>query len=209
MDKLLPVLIGVLAAGFFTTIGWFVTDRLSWRRSKKSLRTETLLQHTKRQVDELYGPLLGLIEYSDTVFGVVKRLLSKPIQDSRKDFPPDLNDRDMEIWRFFVESYFIPTHRAIRELLYSHYHLLEHGDLPRGGQMFLLYAADLESRHTLWKQRQIDTEQVEGTEYPIEFKSDVKVILKELRERQQQYLEMPMGLPYIGLHRTRQEVARR
>ena len=60
--------------------------------------------------------------------------------------------------------------------------------MPASAQKFLRYAADLECRHTLWAQQNIDTLDVEGAEYPTGFKVDVEEILEKLRERQRRLL---------------------
>ena len=76
MDHVFSALIGALTASIITP---FVTHFLLLRRSRESRRTQDRLRHTRRQIDELYGPLLGLIEYDGNIFGVAKRLISETI----------------------------------------------------------------------------------------------------------------------------------
>ncbi|MCA9330595.1 hypothetical protein KC957_00980, partial [Candidatus Saccharibacteria bacterium] len=52
-------LIGALAAGVFTALGWFVMHLLSDRRERVVQRRQAALHHLQRQIEELYGPLSG------------------------------------------------------------------------------------------------------------------------------------------------------
>ena len=49
---------GVLIAGSVTALGWLVTHVLTVWREDVNRSREALLNHTARQLEELYGPLV-------------------------------------------------------------------------------------------------------------------------------------------------------
>jgi hypothetical protein len=183
-EKLWSAIIG---AGV-VVLGWIVTDFLARRRGEESKRKEIAIGYIESQIKELYGPLLGLIEYSEDVYNVAKSLLPGPMNDKRKDFPPKFSPEEIKTWGFFVESYFIQIHMKIRELLAAKTHLLVGIDLPACIHNFLNYAAHLECRHNLYLKYGIDTSRFPGAEYPPELKTVINNMLISLHNRQRQLL---------------------
>jgi hypothetical protein len=130
MDKnLLPAIIGAISGAFVAAIGWFVLHGLSSRRESAARRDNAARSYLEKQIEELYGPWLGLIEHSRTAFAVARRKLPHTAS-GQIDFG-QFSDGDGEIWRFFIEHYFLPGNAEIRRLLRSKMHLLESGVLPR------------------------------------------------------------------------------
>src|SRR5438067_13110988 len=65
-----PLVSGVVAAivaGAVNVVGWWVLGR----REAAARRETAELQHLRRQIEELYAPLLGLIRQSETIFSAI------------------------------------------------------------------------------------------------------------------------------------------
>lgn len=50
-----------LIAGAVSAVGWMVNHILTDRRDREQKRTEALLKHVERQLEELYGPMAFLL----------------------------------------------------------------------------------------------------------------------------------------------------
>ena len=184
MEKLLPVIIGATVGAIATAIGWFVTDRLYYRR----LRKEATLRHLESQIKELYGPLLGLIQYSSNVYNVVATILPSVDNKQQRTDPSRFSDEHWEAWRFICESYFHPINAEVRNLISSKMHLLESDPRPQSFDAFFQHVAHFECRYKLWKEKEIDTSYMSGPAYPRTFESDVANALARLREQYQNCL---------------------
>ena len=95
---------------------------------------------------------------------------------------------DGEIWRFFVEQYFLPVNAKIRDLIRSNMHLLEAGILPKTFDAFFAHEVQFEALHRLWKEKGVASPGDPGLGWPREFESDVQTTLDELRLRHQRFL---------------------
>ena len=187
MDKtLLPVIIGAISGAFVAAIGWFVVHGLSSRREIAARRDNAARNYLEKQIEELYGPLLGLIKHSRMAFAVATRKLPNT-ENGQIDFGR-FSERDSEIWHFFVENYFLPVNAEIRRLLRSKMHLLESGVLPRSFEDFFLHEVQFEALHTLWKAYGVDSSNISGPGWPTDFEADVRNVLEQLRTRHQVFL---------------------
>jgi hypothetical protein len=186
VDKsLLPAMIGALIGSLAAAVGWFAVHALSSRREVAARRDNATRDHLERQIEQLYGPLLGLIQHSRMVFAVALDKL--PNKNGRIDFS-SFSDRDAEIWRYFVERYFIPGNTQIRELIRSKMHLLEGGNLPESFASFFEHEVQLEALHKLWKEKGVDSSDIHGPGWPVDFESQTQVVLDQLRTRHQLFL---------------------
>ena len=142
--------------------------------------------HLEKQIEQLYGPLLGLIQHSRLAFEVAARILPRD-QDDRIEFGR-FAPRDGEIWRFFIEEYFLPVNAKIRGLVRSNMHLLEAGILPSTFDAFFSHEVQFEALHRLWKEKGVDSQGVPPLGWPREFESEVQTVLDALRLRHQVFL---------------------
>ncbi|MFM0521836.1 hypothetical protein PQR08_30895 [Caballeronia jiangsuensis] len=116
-----------LVSALVFIVGWFVAHDLAARRDLSARRENGKRGHIERQISELYGPLLGLIEDSGATFDIAARKLlcnDRGGIDFHRFSPED--DR---FWRYFIERYFIPINAQIRMLIRTKMHLLEDGRL--------------------------------------------------------------------------------
>jgi DNA relaxase NicK len=64
-----------LIAAAVAILGWYVTYAYAKRRDDQTRRTEIRLKHRQRQIEELYGPLLSLIEQIFNICQVRQHIL--------------------------------------------------------------------------------------------------------------------------------------
>ncbi len=165
---LLPVLVTAL----LTAVGWYATYAYAKRREDRSRRVEIVLRHRERQIEELYGPLLSLIEQVFNVWTVRRKVLTAGGRD---------DETRRRIEDFFWESYFLPLHQEIGALLRTKLYLLEGGRLPESFSAYLEHATQEACQKRLWREKGIDTSSVPGLEWPPRFHAEVRDTLERLQ----------------------------
>ena len=186
MSTLLPALIGALSGAIVAGIGWFVTHTLAIKRDELARRDNTAREFLESQIKELYGPLLGLIQHSRIVFEVAAKILPTT-GDGQIEFSRFM-EHDGQVWRFFVERYFLPVNEEIRRLIRSRMYLLKEGMLPNSFEDFFVHEAQFEVLHRLWKEQAVDSSHISGHGWPPEFERQVETTLDHLREQHQLFL---------------------
>jgi hypothetical protein len=165
-----------LVAAVVTVVGWYVTYAYARRRDDQTRRIEIRLKYRQRQIEELYGPLLSLIEQIFNVWQVRTSILDA--KDGR--LSPEQQERVSE---FIWKEYFSPLHQEIATILRTKLYLLEGGRMPPTFARYLEHATREACQHRLWSELQIETSG--GTPWPQGFYEDVKNTLDELlREHQ-------------------------
>src|SRR5207253_6791715 len=105
-----------------TMAGWYVTYFYTKRREDETRRAEIRLKYRQRQIEELYGPLLSLIEQIFNVWQVRENIITgDEVSEEHRD----------EIRIFFWQIYFSPLHQEIGLLLKTKLYLLEGGHMPK------------------------------------------------------------------------------
>jgi hypothetical protein len=172
----------VFLAGVVTIVGWYATYAYAKRREDRTRRLEIQLKYRQRQIEELYGPLLSLVEQIFNVWQVRRNILTAPGNS--------LSSKQVQIVReFFWERYFAPLHSEIAALLKTKLYLLEGGLMPDSFARYLEHATQEACQHRLWNEHQIDTKHVPGRPWPEGFYEDVKDTLGRLMERHQTGVE--------------------
>lgn len=180
-QKLVLTIVDKLAIGVLIVVAVFFLNRLleSFRvklaaqRELEMLREQTSLKHLQRQIEELYSPLLGLIQYGSVVNQVE---FAKLRQD-------DDGYEASEIRRYFVEVYYLPLNTQMTGLIRTKIYLLDGEHLPESFQQFLKHAAQFECLHKLWTEMRVQSDDIQGIEYPKSFKQDVERTLDNLRAK--------------------------
>ena len=137
----------------------------------------------QRQIEELYSPLLGLIQYGAAVNVIERQILPHGARD----------EREGEVLRFIRERYYLPLNAQMTELIRAKIYLLDAGALPESFQQFLVHAAQFECFHSLWKEKGVSGEHIRPVEYPEEFRRDVEKTLDRLRRRYQKSVNEVAG----------------
>ncbi|HSL54147.1 MAG TPA: hypothetical protein VK868_07110, partial [Pyrinomonadaceae bacterium] len=147
------------------------------RREYEVFRDQAALQHLQRQIEELYSPLVGLIQYGDVVNQV----------ESAKIPPADRSEKTPKIRRYFVEKYYLPLNAQVSDLIRTKIYLLDSDAIPESFQQFLLHAAQFECLYNMWKDIDEDSANIPGIEYPKTFKQEVRSSLDQLRQTYNEY----------------------
>jgi hypothetical protein len=178
--QLLSALIGALVGGTITMLGWFANYHLSRKKEAETHRRETTQQQLERQIEELYGPLWGLIQQSKAIYHVAcQRLPSVNGKVNQSEF----NEQESEIWNYLKDTFFLPINVQTAQLLHTKAYLIESSEIPVSFKNFLTYQAQFEVLHRLWKDKGIDSTQVSGIGWPAQFNSDVAESLAKLRKQ--------------------------
>jgi len=198
MDKVIVALIGALTGGAFTAIGWFVLHRLTVVREEHSRRQQATIQYLQRQIEELYGPLLGMLQESRYLYEVALKTL--PSHDGRID-TSRFSETDSEMWNYLIENHFLPNNAKIAELIRTHLHLLELGKLPPSYDHFARHQAQFDCLHKLWRQKSIDNRSIAGIGWPKHLEVEVEGVLAKLRQEYSEYLGDSTLLPFTKSER--------
>jgi len=198
-QKILLTVIDKVAIGLLIGITGYYLNRLleklkgeqALRREVEMLRGQTRLKHLQRQIEELYGPLLGLIQYGDAVNQVEVAKIPKG------NTGPDV----AEIRRYFVEKYYLPLNAQMSDLLRTKIYLLDSDHMPDSFQQFLMHAAQFECLHKLWKDMAIRSDDIRGIEYPATFKQEVARSLDQLRSSYYDQVKL-LKMTFDTVHRS-------
>jgi hypothetical protein len=167
MTELTPVVI----TGAVTVISGYATYAYAKLRDDRTRRLDIVLKLRSRQIEELYGPLLSLIEQIFIVWQVRDNVSKEGGYSS---------DDERRMKEFFWRSYFTPLHDQIGVLLRTKLYLLEGARVPRSFEKYLEHATQESCQHRLWSELSIDTAHVKGPSWPSEFHDDVKGALDRL-----------------------------
>lgn len=176
----------------FLIVGYFLNKLIerfkaeqSLRKQYESLRDETKLIHIQRQIEELYSPLHALITTSRIVYDIAKQKQSQMSRQSKTD----VSKEKAETWRYFVEKYFLPLNKQMADLIRSKVHLMETEELPNSFNRFLEHQAQYDCLHSLWRDREVSSDEIYGEGWPEHFGADVQHTLTELRRSYKGYIE--------------------
>ena len=182
-DKLILAVYTGLVALVSALIGFLVNHYLTLLREVNVRRRAETAHYLERQIGELYGPLLGMIEHSEMIYEILRKKLAQ--QAAPKIDFTKLNEQDGQVWRFFQERFFLPMNAEIRDLIRSKTHLLERGLMPESFLQFFVHEAHYACLHPLWKEHGISSLEVRGVSWPESFRRDVGNTLAQLTQRHQ------------------------
>ena len=114
---ILSVLAGALAGG--------IVSLLIERRKR---REEASLRHLQRQIEELYGPLYGLVQFGTAIREIEWQRLPK---ESRDEHGAPKDEQGGRVLQFFREHYYLPLNTQIVELIRTKPYLLRLRRNPR------------------------------------------------------------------------------
>jgi hypothetical protein len=196
-QKVILTIIDKLAIGFLIVIAVYYFNRLlekfkleqnkvlemlkgeqALRKEYEVLRDQTALKHLQRQIEELYSPLLGLIEYGNAVNEVEFAKLLQPRNDEDK----------AKTQRYLEEKYYLPLNAQMSDLIRTKIYLLDSDAIPESYKQFLMHAAQFECLHNLWKDVGVRSDGFPGIEYPKTFKDEVRDSLDKLRRNYNEYI---------------------
>ena len=188
MEIPLPIvsaLTATLVSGAFSVLTLIVVSR----NEKRKRREEARLRHVQRQIEELYGPLYGLIQFGAAINDIEWLRLPKESRDER-GWPRD--EQGGKTLQFFREHYYLPLNEQMMELIRTKVYLLASDGIPDSFSQFIRHAAQLDCLHRLWKEVNISTPygETKVIEYPMAFKSEVQATLNDLRKEYDEYIAL-------------------
>jgi hypothetical protein len=195
-QKVLLIVIDKFAIGLLIVIAGYCFNRLleklrgelALRREIEMLRDQTGLKHLQRQIEELYSPLAGLIQYGEVV---------NQVEFAKA--PKDSTSHDAaEIRRYFAEKYYLPLNSQMSDLIRTKIYLLDCDHMPESFQQFLMHSAQFECLHRLWQDKGIRSEDISGIPYPTTFKQDVRHSLDQLRASYNNQIRLLRMAPATG-----------
>lgn len=180
-NNILAALIGAGVAGLVSMVALFLNNSLEQKKDDEARRRELKIAYLERQIEELYGPVWGLIEQSRRLYEVTCKDLPRH-PDGRLARDQFTREQTVE-YNFIKENYFIPIHTQIAEILCTKMHLVDQKELPDSFVEFFGYAALTRSSYQLMKEKQIGhlDQMVKKVKWPHSFNQDIKRKLEELR----------------------------
>jgi hypothetical protein len=187
------ILIDKLAIGLLILLAGFFLNRFLERfksqqailKDAQSLRDQAALRNLQRQIEELYSPLLALIQHSRLVYEVSAKKLPR----LREASGYKSTKSESEVWRYFVEQYFLPLNLQMAELIRSKVHLIDTDQIPESFLQFLKHQSQFDCLHILWKDLSIASDEIGGRGWPTHFEQDVQSTLSKLRLEYLQYIQ--------------------
>jgi hypothetical protein len=165
-------LIGAIVGGSISSIITF----WGWRRSNKITILKNRQDYRRKQIDEFYGPLLGLIKYSQVVYDIAEQKL--PNANGHIDFDSfNKSKSDVEhskIWDYLNDNYFVDINSKIAELLNQKQYLIESQELKDLTLEFLEHEAQGNCLHRLWRDLKESSKEIKNEGWPINFENLVK-----------------------------------
>lgn len=177
---------GALVAGCVSLL----TLIFGLRNERRKRREEASLRHLQRQIEELYGPLYGALQFGAAINEIEMLKLPK---ESRDETGKPRDEEGGKVIRFFREHYYLPLNQQMVELIRTKVYLLDSDGIPKSFNDFIRHAAQLDCFHQLWKEADIRTHGIKPIEYPPEFKSDVEENLNRLRREYNEYIRRMKG----------------
>ena len=142
------------------------------RRSLETARDTAALEHLQRQIEELFSPLLGLIELGNVVNWVERTKVSQAGPDQAG-----------LLREYFAEKHYLQLNTQMSNLIRSKIYLLDSDHIPPSYKEFLRHAAAFECLHELWKDKGVNSDDIKAVPYPSTFKTEVEQSLEKLRSR--------------------------
>jgi hypothetical protein len=124
---------GALVTAIITVALAFIGYIATYVNNMRINQRQARLDRVNRQLSELYGPLLATVESVDRVwrYFVNKYQLSIRSEDSYIYFAGKRADEaDLEIWRIWLKTVFMPSNRRLYKLVLSKADLLRDNDMP-------------------------------------------------------------------------------
>jgi hypothetical protein len=183
-----PAIIIAILSASVTIIGWAVTSIYGTIHDANIRRQIARLEHLKRRIEELYGPLIGIVRQTFVVYDVAIQIL--PTNDNGDLDQSQFQGKDIDAWRFFQERYFFPLNAEAVTLLKTKTHLIGH-DIPKSFGEFLRHATQFECLYQLWHSTGFDSSgKAKGIGWPEKFYEDVSSRFDGIRAEYAKALEL-------------------
>lgn len=182
-----PKIQAAIIAGAVVAVGWLVAHILQIRAARVAHARQSLLAHTERQLEELYGPLTFLVYEGRQTFTDLLRSLGRQYV-FHKDNP--LTEEELATWLFWADNDFMPRNSRIKELLTYKTHLIDGDAMPNSFVTLLDHCNSWHINHLRWKTEQVEYTWHSDVNWPHEFEKDVIDTFERLKRRHSQLVKV-------------------
>ena len=170
-------LIGAAVAGTVTMVGWVTTHYLQERVRRLEARRTFL----RRQIEEFYAPLLGLVQTRNWLQDMQDKRVQKYLDEHNNERTPEW----AKIFSFFQEEYTFPAMVKIAEFLQQKSFLME--EHPKSFEQAVRHAVESHALFSLWRKAQIEG-QLDAHPWPETLEADIRRTKERLEQELRSYL---------------------
>lgn len=158
------------------------------------------LRHVNRQLEELYGPLLFLVEESRLAVDDVLQKLGRP-----GIFPlnPEKKDEEEKFWIFRAENEFMPRNERMCKIVRKKGHWAEGAELPASFTALLEHQETWRLLHARWKKEGVAYGWGSRTPFPRPLLPELRRSFQGLKARQ---AELVKGVPGAELRHVERQI---
>ncbi|MFF1658859.1 hypothetical protein [Streptomyces sp. NPDC058255] len=183
--------LAALIAATVTAGGWITNHALSARSDLKRRQSEARLTYVENQLEQLYGPLLFLIEEGRSAFHDFCDTLGRNYVFVAGS---PISQEERELWLFWVDHEFMPRNKAIQDLLSSRTHLIVGDRMPSSYLAFIEHHNSWRVTHLRWKEEGVPYSWHSKANWPRSFEADVIETYGRLKNLQVQLAGLVRGI---------------
>ncbi|WP_327351055.1 hypothetical protein [Streptomyces sp. NBC_01304] len=186
-----PALLATLIAAVVTAGGWLANHALATRADRRRKEHEARLAHVEKQLEQLYGPLVFLVQEGRSAFHDFCDTLGRSVVFEGDD---SLTPEQLELWLFWVDHEFLPHNKAVQDLLSAKAHLIVGARIPDSFMAFIDYHNSWRVTHLRWKEQGVAYSWHAKANYPRQFEQDVIESFERLKNLQVQLAGLVRGI---------------
>jgi hypothetical protein len=152
--------------GVIVTLSGWLYERHKDERFK---RIDARRKYFERQIEEFYGPLFTLVHSVFTHYQVLHKLTKE--KKASEALTPQQRE---QIESYYEDTYFLPLHLQIKEILHTKLYLIEGDDVPASFLDYLEHSLQARAQREIYTKLSISTIHVRGKDWPEEFYNDIK-----------------------------------
>jgi hypothetical protein len=144
---------------------------LLFQRNKEERfkRLDVRRKYFELQIEQFYGPLFPLVQSMFLHYQVLYKLANS--QEAINALPEEARQK---IEAYYEDTYFLPVHDKITQLLSTKLYLIEGEDVPESFFEYLEHALLSKAQRQIYAQLYIGTLHLKGKPWPEEFHKDIK-----------------------------------
>lgn len=170
------LLVGLIGAGY------------AWVMTRREERRRWTLERVERQIRELYGPVVALIDAKQALWAAFSSNY-RPAHGSAAYWTDDLplSEAEKEVWRRWMRDVFMPTNLRLEALILGHMDLFESDTLPVHAVRLLEHVGAYRVVLQQWQDGNFERH-ISVINYPEEFDAAMRAHYQALRLRQKRLL---------------------
>lgn len=168
---------------------------LDLERELEVLRNQSLLEHLRSQIQELYGPLDGIVQQKRAIYKIAVRAKETVSQMGGEDNTARTPEA---VWKYFEHEHLLPLDRQAADLIATKGYLSDEAAVSGTFAGFFLHQKQFECLGGLWERHRIKMEDIDPVPLPPGFDKHVHDTLGRLKD--QYHAELAERLPASTLH---------